>query len=112
MPDSQKAGGVCERFADQVKRMSMYVQTKMMRTRSTIPSVMQVVPRDLDDTVPRCFFDFWVDTRLSSALQQVLPARLYVNLLSSCPIDVSSKAFSCSSAFEKCMALSLSWRDI
>lgn len=60
---------VANASAGHVKRMSIYVQTKMIRTRSTIPSVMQVVPRDFDDTVPRCFFDFWVDARLSSARQ-------------------------------------------
>jgi hypothetical protein len=48
-----------------VKRISIYVQTKMMRTRMTTPSVIQVVPLPFFDTAERFFFDDRVAVRLS-----------------------------------------------
>jgi hypothetical protein len=54
---------------DHVKRISIYVQTKMMRTKSTIPSVMQVVPFPLLETLDKFFFDALVPARFSAICQ-------------------------------------------
>lgn len=47
-----------------VKRMSIYVQMKMTRTRMTIPSVMHVVPLPFRETVDKCFLDERVAVKL------------------------------------------------
>lgn len=78
----------CRDGAFQVKRMSIYVQTKMTRTRITTPNVKHVVPRDLDDTLPRCRLDVCVDDKLAveghtSALELPLIVTHSVNALSS-----------------------------
>ena len=46
-----------------VKRISMYVHTKMTNTSMTMPKVIQVVERPLLDTEDRCFLDDLVAVR-------------------------------------------------
>lgn len=48
-----------------VKRISMYVQTNMIRTSSTIPKVIHVVPLPLLDTADKFFLLDRVDDRFS-----------------------------------------------
>jgi hypothetical protein len=55
-----------------VNRISIYVHTKMIRTSRTTPSVRQVVPLPLLVTVPSCFLDAWVATRLPITRQLLI----------------------------------------
>lgn len=52
-----------------VNRMSMYVQTKMMSTRTTIPRVIHVVPLPLLETDDRFFLLERVEDRFSGKTQ-------------------------------------------
>jgi hypothetical protein len=102
----------CIMIYDHVKRISIYVQTKIMRTKSTIPSVMQVVPFPLLDTLDRFFFDALVPARFSATCQVWSARCVKSSLLSKTSVEVSSNDFSSSRELAKWTALSLSRCDI
>ena len=85
--------------------MSMYVHTKMINARMITPSVKHVVPLPLLLTVPSCFLDAWVATRLPAPVSLIpthsYPAKVTSNSLSSVCCEVSKRDFSASSEFEK-----------